>query len=55
MHHPPLFAERAKNQGSLNQCCHSVLKKNPIFYLEKNPENNKKLQTYKMFKSLHPT
>jgi len=32
------------------QCCHSVMKKNPRIYLEKTQENNKKPQTYKMFK-----
>jgi len=26
------------------------MKKNPRMYLEKNPENNKKTQAYKMFK-----
>jgi len=31
-----------------HQCCHSVMKKNLRFYLEKNPDNNKKTQTYKM-------
>jgi len=36
--------------NTLNQCCHSVTKKNPRIYLEKKPENNKKPQTYKMFK-----
>jgi len=29
---------------------HSVMKKNPRIYLEETPENNKKPQTYKMFK-----
>jgi len=28
------------------------MKKNPRIYLEKNPENNKKKQTYKMFKKV---
>jgi len=32
------------------QRCHSVMKKNPRTYLENSPENNKKIQTYKMFK-----
>jgi len=26
----------------IKQCCHSVMKKNPRIYLEKNPENDKK-------------
>ena len=35
---------------SRTQCCRSVMKKNHRIYLEKNLENNKKTQTYKMFK-----
>ena len=33
----------------LNQCCHSVMNKNPRIYLEKKTENNKKNQTYQTF------
>jgi len=48
----PLLELRGRTSGHkrINQCCHSVMKKNPRFYLEKKPENNKKKQTYKMFK-----
>ena len=35
-----------------NQCCHSVMKKNPRIYLEKKTESNKKTQTYKMYKEV---
>ena len=29
-------------EQSSNQCCHSVMKKNPRIYLEKTPENDKR-------------
>ena len=41
--------EREDSQVSLKQCCHSVMKKNSRFYLEKKTDNNKRKQTYKMF------
>ena len=44
---PPWYPDRDHSPA---QCCHSVMKKNTRIYLEKKPENNKKTQTYKMFK-----
>jgi len=34
------------------QCCHSVMKKNPIIYLDKKQENNEKKQTQKCLKKV---
>jgi len=47
----PLLEFRGRTSGRkrINQCCHSVMKKTQILAW-KIPENNKKPETYKMFK-----